>query len=127
MRNIDNRDADDTSSGLARREFLKTTGALVVGFSVAQMPAAQAQNPGATAWERGVKSGPPDEAQVDSYLAIHPNNTATIFSGFVELGQGGPTALCQVAAEELDLDFNQVLTVRNDTFVTTSGSTAGSR
>jgi nicotinate dehydrogenase subunit B len=127
MRNIDNRDADENSSGLARRAFLKTTGALVVGFSVAQMPAAQAQDPGATAWERGVKSGPPDPAEVDSYLAVHPNNTATIFAGYVDLGQGGPTAICQIAAEELDLDFNQVLIVRNDTFVTTNGSTLASR
>ena len=131
MRDTDNREADQgqvdqTSSGLARREFLKTTGAVVVGIGVTQA-AARAQNTGATAWERGVKSGPPDEAEVDSYIAIHPDNTATVFLGFVELGQGGPTALCQVAAEELDLEFSQVKIVRADTFVTTNGSTAASR
>src|SRR5262249_44395960 len=43
-----------------------------------------------------------------------------------ELGQGGPTALRQIAAEELDLDFDQVQTVRNDTHVCTSGATYAS-
>ena len=81
----------------------------------------------AAAVQRGVVSGPPDPAQVDSYVAIHPDNTATIFAGYVELGQGGPTALRQVAAEELDLDFDQVKDVRADTFVSTNGFTAASR
>src|SRR6266853_4402244 len=118
-------DAEDHSV-LARREFLKTTtGALVVGFSAAHMPVAHGA--GGAAVERGLKSGPPDPAEVDSYIAVHPNNTVTIFAGYVDLGQGGPTALCQIAAEELDLDFHQVFTVRNDTFVTTNGFTAASR
>ena len=56
-----------------------------------------------------MKSGPPDPAEIDSYIAVHPNNTATIFTGYVELGQGGPTALRQIAAEELDLEFGQVV------------------
>ena len=110
---------------LARREFLKTTGAVVVGFSMAEMSAAQSG--GSTAAQRGMVSGPPDEAEIDSYIAVHPDNTVTIFSGYVELGQGGPTALRQIAAEELNLDFDQVLTVRMDTFVSTNGFTAASR
>jgi CO/xanthine dehydrogenase Mo-binding subunit len=105
--------------GFARREFLKATGSLVVGFSAAQTLAGQTP-------ARGTVSGPPDEAQLDSYFAIHPNNNVTIFSGYVELGQGGPTALRQIAAEELDLDFDQVLTVTNDTFVCTNGATYAS-
>ena len=55
------------------------------------------------------------------------NNTASIYLGYVDLGQGGPTALCQVAADELDLDFTQVSIVRNDTFMSTNGFTAASR
>src|SRR5262245_23686890 len=76
---------------------------------------------------RGIVSGPPDEAEIDSYIAVHPNNIVTIFAGYVELGQGGPTALRQIAAEELDLDFDQVSDVRMDTFVSTNGFTAASR
>jgi nicotinate dehydrogenase subunit B len=117
-------DADDRSL-LARREFLKATGAVVVGFSVRETASAQAG--GVAAAKRGVSSGPPDEAEIDSYIAVHPDNTVTIFSGYVDLGQGGPTALGQIAAEELDLDFDQVLTVRADTFVSTNGFTAASR
>ena len=107
-----------------RREFLKTSGALVVGIGVANV--AGAQTPAGTL-QRGLQSGPPDPAAIDSYIAIHPNNTATIFLGYVDIGQGGPTALCQIAAEELDLEFTQVSIVRNDTFMCTNGSTAASR
>jgi nicotinate dehydrogenase subunit B len=110
---------------LARREFLKTTGAVVVGFNMAEMAAAQTARPVTT--ERGLVSGPPDESQIDSYIAVHPDNTVTIFAGYVELGQGGPTALRQIAAEELDLEFDQVSDVRMDTFVSTNGFTAASR
>ena len=120
-------DANDPSA-LARRDFLKATGAVVVGVGVAaRVSVAQAPAGGATVAQRGVVSGPPDPAQIDSYIAIHPDNTATLFAGYVELGQGGPTALRQVAAEELDLDLDQVKDVRADTFVSTNGFTAASR
>jgi hypothetical protein len=115
------------ASQLDRRDFLKTTGVVVVGFSIAEKVAAQATGDGASGVPRGLVSGPPDPGQVDSYLAIHPDNTATLYTGYVELGQGGPTALRQVAAEELDLDLDQVKTVRVDTFVSTNGFTAASR
>src|SRR5881628_2985840 len=92
---------------------------------MADASAAQTARP--AAGQRGLTSGPPDEAEIDSYIAVHPDNTVTIFAGYVDLGQGGPTALRQIAAEELDLDFDQVLTVRMDTFVSTNGFTAASR
>jgi CO/xanthine dehydrogenase Mo-binding subunit len=118
--------ADDNRDWvIARRDFLKTTGAVVVGFSMADMLAAQTAR--TVVEKRGVVSGPPDAAEIDAYLAVHPDNTVTLFTGYVELGQGGPTALQQIAAEELDLDFDQVSTVRMDTFVTTDGFTAASR
>jgi len=131
VRNIHNDDADKPKAekspfGLARREFLKATGAVVVGLKAANLPAAQAQSVAAV-WQRGVTSGPPDPAAIDSYLAVHPDNTATIFTGYVDLGQGAPTMLCQVAAEELDLEMRQVSIVRADTFVSTNGSTLASR
>ena len=52
---------------------------------------------------RANTAGPPAAAQVDTWLAIHDDNTATLYLGFAELGQGATTALLQVAAEELDL------------------------
>ena len=92
-----------------RRDFLKAGGAIIVGFSLEQVLDAQ---------ERGSAAGPPDAKQVDTWLAIHADNTATVYIGFAELGQGASTALLQVAAEELDLEMSQIKTVRLDTNVT---------
>jgi CO/xanthine dehydrogenase Mo-binding subunit len=97
---------------LPRREFLLAGGALVVGFSLRPHVAA-AQPPA-----RGTIAGPPDPQQIDTWLAIHRDNTATLYIGFVELGQGATTALPQIAAEELDLALDQVRTVQSDTNVT---------
>jgi nicotinate dehydrogenase subunit B len=96
---------------LLRRDFLKTGGALVIGFNLRGVLPAQVA-------ERGTKAGPPDARQIDTWLAIHADNTATIYIGFAELGQGNSTALLQIAAEELDLDMSQLKSVRLDTNVT---------
>jgi CO/xanthine dehydrogenase Mo-binding subunit len=111
---------------LARRDFLKATGVVIVAFGVGGKVRAQT-HPLGPAPIRGLVSGPPDPNEVDSYIAINADNTATIYSGYAELGQGGPTALLQIAAEELDLDFDQVKTVTVDTFVSTNGLTLASR
>src|SRR5580658_5295086 len=97
---------------MLRRDLLKTGGALIVGFPLRD--ALLAQEPPA----RGTVAGPPDPKQVDTWLAIHADNTATIYIGYAELGQGNSTALLQVAAEELDLDMSQLKSVRLDTNVT---------
>src|SRR6202035_1371894 len=69
-----------------------------------------------------------DPNLLDTWLAIHSDNTATIFMGFVELGQGASTALLQVAAEELDLEMSQVKSVRVETHSAPNqgGTVAGS-
>ena len=91
----------------SRRQFIKSGGALIVGFSLGDVLHAQAAAPAAT---RTL-----DLKQVDTWLAIHADNTATVYIGFAELGQGASTALLQVAGEELDLDMNQMKTVPLDT------------
>ena len=93
-----------------RREFIKSGGALVVGFSLADT--IFAQGPGSAPAGRSL-----DLKQVDTWLAIHADNTATVYIGFAELGQGASTALLQVAGEELDLDMSQLKTVPLDTAV----------
>src|SRR5207249_7939631 len=93
-----------------RRDFMKTGGALIVGFSLGDTSLAQNS---ASAAARSL-----DLKQIDTWLAIHADNTATIYIGFAELGQGASTALLQVAAEELDLDMNQVQSVQLDTNIT---------
>jgi nicotinate dehydrogenase subunit B len=97
---------------MLRRDLLKAGGALVIGFPLRDALLAQ------EAPARGTVAGPPDPKQVDTWLAIHADNTATVYIGFAELGQGNSTALLQVAAEELDMDMSQLKTVRLDTNVT---------
>ena len=118
--------SDNFSGSLAgameRREFLKAGGALVIGFSMrgvmADVLAAQGAPAAAGIAARGTAAGPPDPKQIDTWLAIHADNTATVYIGYVELGQGSTTSLLQISAEELDLDMSQVSTVRLDTNVT---------
>ena len=95
---------------MKRRDLLKAGGALVVSFHLPSLALAQAS--------RSPQAGPPDPQQIDSWIAIHQDNTATIYFGFVELGQGASTALLQVAAEELDLAMTQVRGVGQDTHLT---------
>jgi len=103
---------------LERREFLKAGGALVIGFSMRGMMPDALLAQGTPTATRGAAAGPPDPKQIDTWLAIHADNTATVYIGYVELGQGSTTSLLQIAAEELDLDMSQVSTVRLDTNVT---------
>jgi CO/xanthine dehydrogenase Mo-binding subunit len=93
---------------LPRRDFLKAGGALLVGFGLRDAVLAQA--PASAA-------GPPDPKLIDSWLAVHSDNTATVYVGFAELGQGNSTALLQIAAEELDLALDQVEMAPLDTDV----------
>src|ERR1700728_2211396 len=106
------------SSLFPRRDFLKAGGALVVGFSMRSFLGGDSLGAQAVAFTRGGIAGPPDPKQIDTWLAGHADNTATVYIGYVELGQGSTTSLLQIAAEELDLDMSQVRTIRLDTNIT---------
>jgi nicotinate dehydrogenase subunit B len=94
---------------LSRRDLL-TGGALIVGFNVAAPLVGPLSTP--------VRAAAPDPAMVDSWIAVHADNTATIFFGKVELGQGTTTGMLQIAGEELDLTMSQLSAARVDTDVT---------
>lgn len=106
---------------LNRRQFLKTTGALVVGFNMfppARLLAQSMVEPHSEA----------DPTQLDSWLAIAADGSVTVYSGKVDLGTGVETALAQIVAEELDVPFNRVHMVGLDTTrAIDQGVTAGSR
>jgi CO/xanthine dehydrogenase Mo-binding subunit len=109
-------------AALSRWSFVKAGGALVVGVSGLRLarPALAAPSP-------FLSSGPPDPAQADSYLAIHADNTASVLSGRVEIGQGSTTGLLLLVADELDMRVDQLTFVRHDTNVTpNTGGTFGS-
>jgi len=95
----------------SRRDLLKAGGALVIGFHLGD-----AASPALAA--RGDAAGPPDPAMIDSWIAVHADNTATIYLGKGEFGQGNTTGLLQIAGEELDLDMSQLKWVVLDTNVT---------
>src|SRR5208337_2938691 len=110
-------------SGFSRRNFLKTSGALIVGFSIADR-VAEAQGPGGAG---GPSPGSPPINQVDSWIAIAADGSVTAYSGKEELGQGISTAQTQLVAEELCVPFDRVKLIYCDTALTpdqahTSGS-----
>jgi nicotinate dehydrogenase subunit B len=91
-----------------RREFLKASGVLVIGFSMLG-------SAGATAL-RAPKSV--SKEAIDSWLTIGPDNRITVYCGKVDLGTGSRTALAQMAGEELDVSFERIEMVMGDTATT---------
>src|SRR5438128_11714206 len=80
----------------SRRDVLKGTGALIVGFGAAHMaaPLGVAQGPFDT------RVAHVDPRQLDAWLAIAADGTVTASSGKCEFGQGIPTAQTQVVVHE---------------------------
>jgi hypothetical protein len=65
--------------------FLLGGGALVVGFSLSACVSSDTNRKSRTKALRVPKAGPPDAKQVDTWLAIHSDNTATLYTGIVHL------------------------------------------
>src|SRR5260370_19370087 len=60
-------------------------------------------------------------------IAVHADNTATVYLGKGEFGQGNTAGLLQIAGEELDLDMSQLKWVGLDTNITPNqGATTSS-
>ena len=98
----------DTLS-ISRRDLLKSTGVLVVGFSFFGAAAR------ALAQGEGLSVDGMDPTVLDSWMAISKDGTVTVFTGKVELGTGVITALAQIVAEELDVPFHKVYMYSGDT------------
>src|SRR5918992_3238816 len=94
---------------LSRRQFLKTTGALVAGFNLFP-PARNVLAQFAT-----LPSGDLDPTSLDSWIAVTPDGLVTFYTSKVELGTGTITALAQIVAEELDVPFAKIKMVQGDT------------
>lgn len=95
---------------ITRRDFIKGSGALIVGFSLAGPAAARAQGVGAPQKPQALD-------QVDSFLAIAQDGTVTLFTGKVDLGTKIRTALRQIVAEELDVPFERISLIEGDTML----------
>ena len=105
----------------SRRDFLKTSGALVVTFPLSH-PLAEAAEKTMAMPAKTVATD-----QVDGFVAIDAKGNVTVFSGKVDLGTGVFTALTQMAADELYVPFDRVKLVQGDTALTPDqGNTWGS-
>jgi CO/xanthine dehydrogenase Mo-binding subunit len=101
-----------------RRRFLKSTGLMVVGFSMLEREF-HAQAPGFN----GTGSN-----ALDSWVAIAANGNVTVYTGKCELGQGLYTAQAQLIAEELGVPLDQVKLIQCDTALTPDqGTTSGAQ
>jgi nicotinate dehydrogenase subunit B len=109
-------------TGASRRDFLRSAGALIVGFSMAgkngKLVAQSPINP----------SGLVDATQVDSWITIAADESITVYSGKIEFGQGFSTVQTQLVAEELSVPFERIKVIFGDTgFTPDQGVTSGSQ
>lgn len=96
------RDTRIFGAELSRRGFLKTGGALVVGFSLLNSDAADA-----APTRNGL-----DAALPESWVEIHADNTVLIRTGKCDFGQSSVyTSYRQIVADELDVPFEAITTV----------------
>ncbi|MCP5144010.1 MAG: xanthine dehydrogenase family protein molybdopterin-binding subunit [Gammaproteobacteria bacterium] len=106
-----------------RRNFLRASGALVVTASLGTAPGGKVL---AQALARG-RYPDPDFLQLDTWIVIHPDNTATFYVGKTDGGQGTGTAFRQMMCDELDIAYDQTRLVMGITDITPDqGGSGGS-
>ena len=107
-----------------RRRLLQGAGYISLAFSIPAIDAL-AQAPA------GDKPRLPGDLnsvrKIGAWIQINADKTVTLLIGKVELGQGILTAVAQICADELDIDWKQLKVVSGDTaLVPNEGVTAGS-
>jgi len=113
--------SDIQTQGMSRRSFLKRSGGIVVGFSLLPSVMAQVQAP-------QLPGSLQTNRMLDGWLRINADGRVTVFTGKVELGQGILTALAQIAADELDVNYERIDIISADTSRSPNeGMTAGSQ
>lgn len=106
-----------------RRGFLKATGYLSLAFAI---PLDSALSQAANTKPR-LPGDLNTNRKLSAWLRVNSDQTVTLLVGKVELGQGILTAVSQICADELDIDFKRVHVISGDTaLVPNEGVTAGS-
>lgn len=113
----------------SRRKFLKDIGYISVGFPL--LGSALVKQDASIAARVNYQGSLPGSLRntnnVNAWLQVLEDGRVMVFSGKVELGQGIRMAICQVAAEELDMELDQVEVHLAETGLTPDeGYTAGS-
>jgi nicotinate dehydrogenase subunit B len=112
---------------VSRRAVLAGTGALIFSFSAAPLLAQDAAAPPSAPPPPTLPGSLKQFPYLDSWVRIDADGAITVCTGKAELGQGIKTALSQIAAEQLGVDFGQIEIVTADTALTPNeGYTAGS-
>src|SRR3990172_2804689 len=113
----------------SRRNFLKGSGLFVVSLRAGAIGGASLLSPSASAQAAAMAqaNGPyrdPDFRQLDSWIIIHEDSTATFYVGKTDGGQGTGTAFRQMMCDELDIAFDKssLIMGRTDTTVDQGGS-----
>jgi CO/xanthine dehydrogenase Mo-binding subunit len=119
---------DEWSPTPSRRTFLKGSGLFVVSFSAA---AVANVNPfSADVSAQAPAAGPypdVDFRQLDSWIVIHQDSTATFYVGKTDGGQGTGTAFRQMMSDELDIAFDKTSLIMGRTDITVDqGGSGGS-
>lgn len=115
-----------TARHATRREFIRASGLLVASVSAVPLDGVAAFLDQARAGAAGPYPDP-DFRQLDSWIVIRPDNTATFYVGKTDLGQGTGTAFRQIMADELDIAFDKTTCVMGSTDVTVDqGGSGGS-
>ena len=111
---------------ISRRAILKATGGLFVSFNLFEPVLGLLAQGGKGTPLSNAGGLPPD--QLDSWLAIAPDGTVSVFTSKVDLGTGTGTALGQIVAEELDVSMSKINMVIGDTTKSVDqGRTSASR
>ncbi|MBT8184829.1 MAG: molybdopterin-dependent oxidoreductase [Eudoraea sp.] len=113
----------------SRRKFLRNMGYIVVGFPLLGSCLGEEDFNMANriAYLGKFPNVLSKANQVNAWLQVLEDGRILVFSGKVELGQGIRTAIRQVAAEELDMELDQVTVQLAETGLTPNeGYTAGS-
>jgi CO/xanthine dehydrogenase Mo-binding subunit len=109
-----------------RRDFIKHSGYLLVGIGAMAHATPFAAGHGAAAQGPGPYPDL-DFTQLDSWIVIRQDNTATFFVGKTDLGQGTGTAFRQIMSDELDMPYDNTRVVMGTTDVTVDqGGSGGS-
>jgi len=107
----------------SRRNFLRTSGALVLTIGIKAIPGGEALAQTAAA---GLYPDP-DFLELDTWIVIHPDNTVTFFVGKTDGGQGTGTAFRQMMCDELDIAYDKTSLVMGCTDTTPDqGGSGGS-
>jgi nicotinate dehydrogenase subunit B len=109
---------------VSRRDFLRSSGALIVSFSAGSIASsfATAQGPFDT------HPSHVDPEKLDSWIAVAADGLVTAYTGKCDFGQGMFTTQTQLVAEELCVSLGRVKLIQCDTSVAPDqGTTSGSQ